>query len=131
MTSWHDMMHCFSRIAIAPQLERIDTLLSLPNTLVAYHPLMNSVRTLDLQMDAKKARVIGRLGYMTTLMYLYLEDVSPDGRVDSAAVQHQRLRVDARKWLLSKIVPKVYGDRVAVDHAGGVAINVTTGVPDA
>ena len=57
--------------------------------------------------------------------------VSPDGRVDSAAVQHQRLRVDARKWLLSKIVPRVYGDRVAVDHAGGVAISVVTGVPDA
>jgi hypothetical protein len=57
--------------------------------------------------------------------------VAPDGRVDSAAVQHQRLRVDSRKWLLSKIVPKIYGDRVALDHAGGVAITVLTGVPDA
>jgi hypothetical protein len=46
-------------------------------------------------------------------------------------VQHQRLRVDSRKWLLSKVLPKLYGDRVAVDHGGGVAINVTTGVPDA
>ena len=58
-------------------------------------------------------------------------EITPDGRRDAAAVQHQRLRVDSRKWLLSKVLPKLYGDRVAVDHAGGVAISVVTGVPDA
>lgn len=60
-----------------------------------------------------------------------LPPVAPDGRIDGAAVQHQRLRVDSRKWLLSKVLPKLYGDRVALDHAGGVAITVLTGVPDA
>lgn len=29
-------------------------------------------------------------------------------------VQRDRLRVDTRKWLLSKIVPKVYGDKTMV-----------------
>ena len=76
MTSWHDMMHCFSRVAIAPQCARIEALLTSPNTLVAYHPLMDSVRTLDLQMDVKKARVICRLGYMAAVLYLYLDSVS-------------------------------------------------------
>lgn len=33
-------------------------------------------------------------------------------RYDSAAVQHQRLRVDSRKWLLSKVAPKKYGDKL-------------------
>lgn len=60
-----------------------------------------------------------------------LPPVAPDGRIDGAAVQHQRLRVDSRKWLLAKVLPKLYGDRVALDHAGGVAITVLTGVPDA
>ena len=32
--------------------------------------------------------------------------------VDSEAIQRSKLRVDARKWLMSKIAPKRYGDRV-------------------
>ena len=34
---------------------------------------------------------------------------------DSTAVQRNRLRVDARKWLASKMYPKRYGDRQALD----------------
>ena len=36
---------------------------------------------------------------------------------DSTAVQRNRLRVDARKWLLSKLAPKKYGDKLAVGGA--------------
>jgi hypothetical protein len=36
------------------------------------------------------------------------------GAIDSAAVAHQRLRVDTRRWLLSKLAPKRYGDRIEV-----------------
>lgn len=37
---------------------------------------------------------------------------------DSTAVQRNRLRVDARKWLLSKLAPKKYGDKVTQEHTG-------------
>jgi hypothetical protein len=57
--------------------------------------------------------------------------LTPDGRYDSGAVAHQRLMVDTRKWLLAKVLPKVYGDRVSLDHGGGIVLNVITGVPDA
>ena len=45
---------------------------------------------------------------------------------DSTAVQRNRLRVDARKWLLSKLAPKKYGDKVTQEHTGanGGAIEV-------
>lgn len=53
-------------------------------------------------------------------------------RVDSAVVNLSRARVDARKWLLSKLNPKVYGDKIsqeitgkdggAIKHAGFVAV---------
>lgn len=33
-------------------------------------------------------------------------------------IQHRRLKVDARKWMLSKMVPKKYGDRLGLDHSG-------------
>lgn len=34
------------------------------------------------------------------------------GGKDSAAVNHQRLRVDARKWVAAKLKPKKYGERI-------------------
>ena len=34
------------------------------------------------------------------------------------AIQRSRLRVDTRKWLMSKSVPKKYGDKVANEHSG-------------
>ena len=35
-----------------------------------------------------------------------------------ADVQRSRLQVDTRKWLMSKIAPKRFGDRVAMEHTG-------------
>ena len=37
-----------------------------------------------------------------------------DGSGQSAWVQHQRLKVDARKWIASKLKPRTYGDRLDV-----------------
>jgi hypothetical protein len=52
-----------------------------------------------------------------------------DGRMDNAAVQQARLRVDTRKWFASKLVPKIYGDRVQAEvsgpEGGPVAIELT------
>lgn len=41
----------------------------------------------------------------------------PDGRevVNNNVIQRDRLRVDTRKWLLSKMNPKKYGDKIEVD----------------
>ena len=39
-----------------------------------------------------------------------------DIKLDSAYIQWQRQRIDARKWTASKLRPKKYGDRVV--HAG-------------
>ena len=40
------------------------------------------------------------------------------GSLDSAAVAQNRLRVDSRKWLLSKLAPKKYGDKIETVHSG-------------
>ena len=39
-------------------------------------------------------------------------------KFDSALVQDKRLRVDTRKWLLSKLAPKKYGDKTTTEHTG-------------
>ena len=47
---------------------------------------------------------------------LELSDVDvglqPDGKKDWAAVQKHKLQVDTRKWLLSKLAPKKFGDKL-------------------
>jgi hypothetical protein len=37
-----------------------------------------------------------------------------EGAMASAWVQQKRVQVDARKWVASKLKPKVYGDRLDV-----------------
>jgi hypothetical protein len=39
--------------------------------------------------------------------------------VNTEVVQRSRLRVDARKWLMSKLQPKKYGDRITQEVTGG------------
>ncbi len=46
------------------------------------------------------------------------DDVDFASESGNAAVQAARLRVDTRKWLLSKLLPKKYGDRIENRHAG-------------
>ena len=35
-------------------------------------------------------------------------------------IEHRRLQVDTRKWMLGKMAPKKYGDRVELEHSGEV-----------
>lgn len=37
-------------------------------------------------------------------------------------VDRSRLQVEARKWLLSKMLPKKYGDRQHIEHSGKVGL---------
>lgn len=46
------------------------------------------------------------------------QDGSIETVLNSEHVQRSRLRVDSRKWLLSKMLPKVYGDKVTQEHTG-------------
>lgn len=42
---------------------------------------------------------------------------------DSPSVAHARLRVDTRKWLMSKMMPKKYGDKL--DLGGELPVTIT------
>lgn len=44
------------------------------------------------------------------------------GSTDSGAVAHQRLRIDTRKWMLSKVLPKIYGDRLETVLSGSLEV---------
>jgi len=42
-------------------------------------------------------------------------------------IQRSKLRIDARKWMLSKMNPKKYGDRIEQNLSGEVEIKTITG----
>jgi hypothetical protein len=47
-----------------------------------------------------------------------------EGPVTNAeVVARSRLRVDTRKWMLSKMLPKVYGDKLALEHSGSIGLS--------
>lgn len=45
----------------------------------------------------------------------YIDD-NGNERTDTDVVARSRLRVDTRKWMLSKVLPKIYGDKVDLNH---------------
>lgn len=88
------------------------------------------------------------VGY--ALMADQLADIADDGsndymavivnghevkKLDSEHIQRSKLRVDTRKWLLSKALPKIYGDKthmeVSAPGGGPVEIAVTRRIIDA
>ncbi len=42
----------------------------------------------------------------------FIEDKEGNEKLNSEHVQRSRLRVDSRKWIACKLLPKVYGDKV-------------------
>lgn len=49
--------------------------------------------------------------------------------INGEHLQRSRLRVDTRKWLLSKALPKIYGDKLALAGADGTGPVVITWQP--
>lgn len=39
-------------------------------------------------------------------------------RMNSEVVQRSKLRVDTRKWILAKMLPRLYGDKLLTEHTG-------------
>lgn len=56
----------------------------------------------------------------------WMQRKSGDGEsieaVNGEHIQRSRLRVDTRKWLMSKLAPKKYGDRQQVEHSGSIGL---------
>lgn len=49
-------------------------------------------------------------------------------KANAEFVARSRLRVDSRKWMLSKMLPKIYGDKLDLTHGGNVTISIAEAV---
>ena len=53
-------------------------------------------------------------------------EVDEQGRMQSRPerVRRDQLRIDSRKWIASKLLPKKYGDKTTIEHTGEIATTV-------
>ena len=47
---------------------------------------------------------------------------------NSEAIGRSRLRVDSRKWYLSKVLPKKFGEKSEIEHKGSLTVNMLSGL---
>lgn len=54
--------------------------------------------------------------------FMEIQDKKGNSRIvpDNEAQARSRLRVDTRKWYLSKVLPKIYGDKMTLDGELGI-----------
>jgi hypothetical protein len=69
-------------------------------------------RAVEYRNDLKAENII-RLAHSRTNDFY--TDKDGNIRPNPVAVQRDRLIIDSEKWLLSKLAPKKYGDRIQID----------------
>lgn len=71
-------------------------------------------RNLAEQYKAAREAMIDKIADDTMELADADPERGPDGKIDTGWVSNQRLKIDTRKWLLSKLAPKKYGDKIEV-----------------
>jgi hypothetical protein len=61
-----------------------------------------------------RARELGYLKWADELEALAEGSIEGERRFESGVVQRHRLQIDTRRWILSKMLPKVFGDKLDV-----------------
>lgn len=81
-------------------------------------------RARDLGLDAMAEGLLEIADEADTVQKVGADGETMEVAFDSVAVQRNKLRVDARKWLLSKMAPKKYGDKLQHTGDGGGPVEV-------
>lgn len=53
-----------------------------------------------------------------------IEDIADLVEPEAAKVAKARLQIDTKKWVMSKLAPKKYGDRQIQEHTGGQKLEI-------
>lgn len=88
----------------------------LPGDTVFYKRLASDPEFADRYARAREVQAETLAGQILDIADDSSADRTLDGAVNSENIQRSRLRVESRKWLAAKLLPKRYGDRQQVDH---------------
>lgn len=103
----------FDRIAEGESLRSVALAMGFSRT--AFFNAIDADKTLEDQYTRARARCMDS---HADLIADISDEVPPGdefGRTDTGYVAHQKLRIDTRKWLMSKLAPKKYGDKIGVE----------------
>jgi hypothetical protein len=53
-----------------------------------------------------------------------LEIADSPANLASDELNAAKLKIEARKWVLGRMMPKKYGDKLGLEHSGGLTVNV-------
>lgn len=61
----------------------------------------------------------------------WMERKNSDGEIigwqeNGEALRRSALRIDTRKWIASRLLPKKYGDKIQTDHTGAVTVTIAS-----
>ena len=73
-----------------------------------------------------RARELGCDSIAEEIISISDEPILFNDEPNNAIVQHARLRTDNRRWLLSKLAPKKYGDKVTTEVTGADGAQLVT-----
>lgn len=76
--------------------------------------------TEDAELAAQYARAMSA---RADVIFDEILEIADRAKADD--VQCGRLQIDARKWMLGKMNPKKYGEKIDHNHSGGVTVNIT------
>jgi hypothetical protein len=110
-------------IAEGKSLRQICTLDALPSEATVY-VWLNTYAV--FQENYARAREVQAERFFEEIREIAFDD-SRDASGELAmpnptAVNRDRLKVDSLKWMLGKMLPKKYGDKVEMEHSGGVTL---------
>ncbi|MEG3641084.1 hypothetical protein [Magnetococcus sp. PR-3] len=72
--------------------------------------------------EAVSAEAMRRAMSLTEKMAEELLEITDQAALSTVGVAHAKLRVETRKWLMAKMVPKTWGEKQQVEHTGTVDV---------
>lgn len=116
------------RIAEGESLRAICSAASMPNKATVFRWLAADETFRDQYARAREAQADALFDEILHIADTPLKGVktktTPNGveTQEGDMIEHRRLQVDARKWMAGKLRPKVYGDKLDIEHKGGVTV---------
>jgi len=104
------------QLAEGQSLRKICSREGMPSISTVLHWRRTNEEFLNQYTHARELQAFG--------MFDELIDIADESDKDNVAVD--KLRIDSRKWYLSKVLPKVCGDKIQTEHTGEVKINQVT-----
>lgn len=86
----------------------------MPSRQTVYDWLLSNKEFLDQYESSRNIGYDEIFEGLAEIADLTTEEIVGDDKSDGARVQARRLQVDVRKWYLSKVLPKKFGDKLDV-----------------